>query len=102
MVQKEIKEVQHSDSAALDILGRIRNGDSVTITNRFGQESTGRAVLLGPHGWVLNMGGSGANPCVACCCNVVAVPRRWKGKFINHALTEEARARDKRLECFTV
>ena len=35
----------------------IRFGDRVTIVNRFGQQHTGRAVMRGPHGWVLNMGG---------------------------------------------
>jgi hypothetical protein len=43
----------------------IRAGDRVTITNRFGQERTGRAVLRGPYGWVLNMGGPHGTPAVA-------------------------------------
>jgi hypothetical protein len=38
-----------------DILDAIRAGDRVTIVNRFGQQSTGRAVMRGPAGWVLNM-----------------------------------------------
>ena len=48
------------------ITDSIRAGDRVTIVNRFGQERTGRAVMRGPHGWVLNMGGRHGTPAVAC------------------------------------
>ncbi len=43
----------------------IRTGDRVTIVNRFGQQSTGRAVMRYPHGWVLNMGGKHGTPAIA-------------------------------------
>jgi hypothetical protein len=43
----------------------IGPGDRVTIVNRFGQKSTGRAVMLGPAGWVLNMGGRYGTPAIA-------------------------------------
>lgn len=39
------------------IVESIRPGDRVTIVDRFGKQRTGRAVMRGPHGWVLNMGG---------------------------------------------
>jgi hypothetical protein len=43
----------------------IRAGDRVTIVNRFGQRRTGRAVMRGPAGWVLNMGGPHGTPAIA-------------------------------------
>lgn len=51
----------------------IRRGDRVTIVNRFGQETTGRAVMRGPAGWVLNMGGTHGTPAIACDENIVRV-----------------------------
>lgn len=47
--------------------------DRVTIRNRFNQERTGRAVMLGPAGWVLNMGGPHGTPAVATWETIVAV-----------------------------
>jgi hypothetical protein len=52
---------------------QIRNGSRVTIVNRFGQTHTGRAVMLGPGGWVLNMGGPHGTPGIATPENVVKV-----------------------------
>lgn len=59
----------------------IRVGDRVTILvpngiGRHGQEwkeQTGRAVIPGPHGWALNMGGRFGTPGVATTDNTVAV-----------------------------
>ena len=51
----------------------IKVGSRVTIVNRFGQERTGRAVMRGPHGWVLNMGGRHGTPAVATEDNVTKV-----------------------------
>jgi hypothetical protein len=51
----------------------IRPGDRVTIVNRFGQERTGRAVMLGTYGWVLNMGGAHGTPAIATLENIVKV-----------------------------
>jgi hypothetical protein len=63
------------------ILDAIRNGDRVTIANRFGQETTGRAVMRGSHGWVLNMGGRHGTPAVATDENITRVkPARAKGE----------------------
>jgi hypothetical protein len=55
------------------ILDTIRNGDRVTIVNRFGQSHTGRAVMRGPHGWVLNMGGKYGTPAIATEENITRV-----------------------------
>jgi hypothetical protein len=52
---------------------RIRPGSRVTIVNRFGQCHTGRAVMRGPAGWVLNMGGPHGTPDIASPRNVVRV-----------------------------
>lgn len=51
----------------------IRAGDRVTIVDRFGKEHTGRAVMRGPAGWVLNMGGAHGRPGIASEENVVNV-----------------------------
>lgn len=56
----------------------IRVGDRVTIVNRFGQERTGRAVMRGPAGWVLNLGGAHGTPGIATDENVVKVRRDGK------------------------
>lgn len=59
-----------------DIEDAIHVGDKVVVTNRFGQERTGRAVMRGPHGWVLNMGGAHGTPQVATNENIVKVIRK--------------------------
>lgn len=51
----------------------IRHGSRVTIVNRFGQERSGKAVMRGPAGWVLNMGGAHGTPGIATPENVVRV-----------------------------
>ena len=51
----------------------IRPGDRVTITNRFGQLRTGRAVMTGPAGFVLDMGGRHGTPDIATPENTVRV-----------------------------
>jgi hypothetical protein len=58
------------------ILDSIRHGDKVTIVNRFGQQSTGRAVMRGPVGWVLNMGGKYGTPAIATAENITRVKPR--------------------------
>lgn len=59
------------------ILDAIRSGDRVRIVDRFGKERTGRAVMRGPHGWVLNMGGPHGTPAVATAENITKVlPRK--------------------------
>jgi hypothetical protein len=62
-----------ADRDATEFYQTIRAGDRVTIVNRFGQESTGRAVMRGPAGWVLNMGGRHGTPAIASPENVTNV-----------------------------
>jgi len=51
----------------------LRAGDKVTIVDRFGKRRTGRAVMRGPAGWVLNMGGRHGTPAIASDENIVGV-----------------------------
>jgi hypothetical protein len=51
---------EHGGSGSL--YDSIRHGDKVTFVDRFGQSRTGRAVMRGPAGWVLNMGGAHGTP----------------------------------------
>ena len=51
----------------------INHGDRVTIVDRFGKKRTGRATILGPAGWVLNMGGRYGTPAIANENNIVKV-----------------------------
>lgn len=55
------------------ILDTIRAGTRVTIVNRFGQRRTGRAVMRGPAGWVINLGGRHGTPAIATEENIVKV-----------------------------
>jgi putative N-acetylmannosamine-6-phosphate epimerase len=60
-VERELKR----NPEVKDIENAISAGDRVTIVNRFGQRRTGRAVMRGPAGWVLNMGGPHGTPAIA-------------------------------------
>lgn len=40
----------------------IHIGDSVTMMTPQGQELRGKAVMKGPHGWVINIGGRFGTP----------------------------------------
>lgn len=51
----------------------IRAGSRVTIVTPQGQERTGRAVMRGPAGWVLNLGGAHGTPGIATPANTVKV-----------------------------
>jgi hypothetical protein len=66
-------------AAEVGLYDTVRPGDKVTIVNRFGQISTGKAVMRGPAGWVLNMGGRHGTPAIASPDNITAV-RTPKGK----------------------
>ena len=55
----------------------ISAGCRVTIVDRFGKQRTGRAVMRGPYGWVLNLGGRHGTPGIANTENIVSV--RCKG-----------------------
>lgn len=71
---------------ATELLDKIQAGDRVTILvpngiGRDGQEwkeKTGRAVMKGPHGWVLNLGGLYGTPGVATERNIVNVKKAKK------------------------
>ena len=56
-----------------DLLASIKPGYRVSIVNRFGQVRTGRAVMRGPAGWVLNMRGPHGTPEIATAENTVRV-----------------------------
>ena len=64
------------------LIASIRAGSRVTILVPAGRnidgsydwrERTGRAVIKGPHGWVLNMGGKHGTPAVADERNITGV-----------------------------
>lgn len=59
--------------AAGGLVDTIRAGCRVTIVDRFGKQRTGRAVMKGPHGWVLNMGGKHGTPGIASDANITNV-----------------------------
>jgi len=61
------------------ILDHIRAGMRVTIVDRFGKEHSGRAVMRGPGGWVLNMGGPHGTPGIADERNIVKVSGKPSG-----------------------
>jgi hypothetical protein len=58
------------------LLDTISVGDRVTIVDRFGVERSGRAVMRGPAGWVLNMGGRHGTPGIATHENITRVRAR--------------------------
>jgi len=58
------------------LLDAIKPGSKVTIVDRFGKLRTGRAVMRGPYGWVLNMGGRHGTPAIASIDNTVKVTSR--------------------------
>lgn len=55
------------------IYDHIQNGDKVKISTPQGGERSGRAVMLGPAGWVLNLGGKHGTPGIATPKNVLKV-----------------------------
>ena len=61
------------------ILDTIHNGMRVTIVDRFGKTHSGKAVIRGPHGWVLNMGGPHGTPGIATPENIVKVAGKPSG-----------------------
>jgi hypothetical protein len=55
------------------LFNKIRPGSRVTIVTPHGSKLTGRAVMKGPAGWVLNLGGLHGTPGIASEDNVIAV-----------------------------
>ena len=80
-LQREIDEVLKPSRVAVSVartvdrplVDAIHAGCRVTIVDRFGKQRTGRAVMQGPAGWVLNLGGRHGTPGIATDDNVVAV-----------------------------
>lgn len=62
----------------MTLLETIRPGDRVTIVTRHGKEQTGRAVMRGPAGWVLNLGGRYGTPGIATPANLLKVRKARK------------------------
>lgn len=58
------------------LIDLIRAGSRVTIVDRFGKRHTGRAIMRGSYGWVLNMGGRHGTPGIATESNLVSVRGR--------------------------
>lgn len=67
----------------MSLVESIKHGDRVTILVSSGigrngiewRESTGRAVMRGPAGWVLNMGGRYGTPGIAGESNTVRIKK---------------------------
>ena len=57
------------------MMNDIRMGDRVWVKNRFGQIRSGKAVMKGTYGWVLNMGGRHGTPEVVTEKNFVKVKK---------------------------
>jgi hypothetical protein len=55
------------------LVNKIRVGSKVTIITPHGSKLTGRAVMRGPAGWVLNLGGKYGTPGIASHENVIKV-----------------------------
>lgn len=53
----------------------IGPGDRVSFVDRFGVTRTGKAVMKGPAGWVLNMGGKYGTPAVPSPGSIVKVTK---------------------------
>jgi hypothetical protein len=60
------------------LLNSITPGDLVTISTPQGGTQRGRAVMLGPLGWVLNAGGKHGRPVAADARNILAVKAQVK------------------------
>lgn len=67
--QSELKQLRERGG----VMSQIHAGDRVTIVDRFNKQYSGRAVMLGPAGWVLNMGGRHGTPAIANEDNIVKV-----------------------------
>jgi len=55
------------------LFNKIRPGSKVTIITPHGSKLKGKAVMRGPAGWVLNLGGKYGTPGIADETNVITV-----------------------------
>ena len=84
--KKDDKDKKEASVKVAGLEDTIKAGDRVTINVQMGapyrdghteyREMTGRAVMRGPAGWVLNMGGKHGTPATANDENIVKVRRR--------------------------
>ena len=65
-----------------NLFNSIRPGDRVTIVNRFGQEHSGRCVMVFPAHAVLNMGGRHGIPAIATADNVTRVRKAKSATYL--------------------
>jgi hypothetical protein len=79
------------------LVDSIRNGDRVTIITRHGTKMTGRAVMKGPAGWVLNLGGAHGTPGIATDENTIKVVPSKKANVNVVASPEVERAYQQKL-----
>ncbi len=64
---------RYGHAEGVSLFSLITPGARVTIVDRFGKEHSGKAVMRGPYGWVLNMGGPHGTPGIASDENVTRV-----------------------------
>jgi peptidoglycan hydrolase-like protein with peptidoglycan-binding domain len=69
---------QQTPPGSAEEFAKIGPGDRVTILTPHGQERSGRVVMRGPAGWVLNLGGAHGTPGIAHEGNVVKVRKQRK------------------------
>jgi len=82
----EANVVYAGEELRAETLAKIKAGDRVTILipNGIGRngvemkQATGRAVMRGPAGWVLNMGGKHGTPAIASARNLFDVKRNGR------------------------
>lgn len=84
------ESVDEATVTAAEALAQMKMGDRVTLSTPQGQTVSGKAVMQGPHGWAVNLGGKYGTPGVATKKNLI----KWRGKaVVNEA--EELSGRNK-------
>jgi len=86
---EEARKFEGEEGSAEEL---IRVGDRVTIRTPQGQTRTGRAVMQGPHGWVLNMGGAHGTPGIASDSNIASIKRGGKMIFYDYLRSSDESA----------
>ncbi len=84
-----IREIFHAESTNSEF-DKIGRGSRVTIRTPQGQQISGKAVMRGPAGWVLNMGGAHGTPGIATEKNTVKVSGKGKPDYFGNFLRGEA------------
>ncbi len=57
----------------MKLIDSIKPRSRVTIITPHGSKLTGKAVMKGPYGWVINLGGKYGTPAIATDDNTIAV-----------------------------